>query len=455
MFAHAQAPAPPTTNTTATAVPQAKQVRVIADDSETRTAFANFADSQLNQFRALMKERDDAWSFPIELRVSGNANDVVEGATAAIPRQIELLPDGRINLQLYVRLHNRYDQAEVNRRFLQLLLYEMMTRQFAGQPNAFDEINLQVPYWLIRGLDELIQHRAAGRPSTLFAGIINSREVLPIDQILSRRENETLDPVSDAVFGASAAALVQALLDLEDGADSLRAYLASLPNRRKEGTDVDPQAELRGHFPGLRGSADALEKWWSIQIASMGELQAFEFYPPDKTEILLDQALAIDLPAEKVEKGNGIRKFLPHTKPREAFQGRVHDFEKFLDHDQAKAALEQSRLALKTLGLRAFPTYRGIVLRYELAVIDLINGKERGVAGQLEKLDQERAGVGKAMERVYDYMNYFEATQAEGGSEAYEHYRAMKEKLDQQHRPPRKDRISRYLDKLELEFEGQ
>lgn len=401
-----------------------------------------------------MKERDDQWAFPIEIHISGNANDVVEGATAAIPQEIQLLPDGRIELQLYVRLHNRYDQSEVNRKFLQLLLYEMMTRQYAGQPNAFEEINLRVPNWLIRGFDELIQHRAAGRPSTLFAGIIQSREVLPIDSILKQDTSLPLDPVSDAVFGASSAALVEALLDLQGGADSLRSYLGSLPESSSD-SETDPAAQLRKHFPALRGSPDALEKWWSLQIASMGQLQAFEYFPPDKTEAMLDEALTIDIAAETVEKGEGLRKFLPSKKPDAAYQGQLSDFENFLDHAGAESALKQCQAELKTLGLRAFPLYRGVVLRYELAVLELLHGKKRGVAKELEKLDQEREGIRKAMERVYDYLNYYEATQAEGRSEAYEQYRQMKEKLDRQPGPVRRDRISRYLDKLETEFQGQ
>ncbi|MCB1232141.1 MAG: hypothetical protein KDN19_17880 [Verrucomicrobiae bacterium] len=429
---------------------KAKQVRVVSDNPETKAAFTNFTDQLYNQFRQLMKEPDDAWAFPITVNISGTANDVVEGATAVIPPEIELLPDGRINLQLYVRLHNRYDQTEVTRRFIQLLLYEMITRQYAGKPNAFDEINLKVPYWLVRGIDELIKHRAAGKPSQLFAGMVKSREVLSAAQILEKTASDATDPVSDAMYGASSAALVAALLDLPNGPASLRSYLAALPT-------ADPSeangALLRRHFAPLRGSQDALEKWWSIQIASMGQLQGLEFYTLEETETLIDEALTIHLAAETPKKGEGIRKFLPHTKAKPAFDGRVQDFENFLDHPNAEAALQKARLDLKTIGLRAFPLYRSIVLRYELAVLSLLNGKKRGVADDLKKLDEERDGIRKAMERVDDYMNYYEATQAEGGSEAYEQYRAMKEKLEHEGLPRKKDRITRYLDKLEPEFE--
>lgn len=436
---------------TATAAKVARQVEIISDDPGVRVAFTNFADRLHSEVRQMLRDPSDAWKFPLKIHVSGNANDVVTGATAVIPREITLLPDGRIDLRMHVRLHNRYDQKEVDHRFIQLLLYEMMTRQYADQPNAFDQINLQVPYWLIRGIDELIRHRSAGRPSDLFAGLVNARQLLPVAEILNRKADEgRVDPMSDALFGASAAALVAALLDQENGADSLRGYLSSLtaPNQAPETATL-----LRENFPGLRGSDGALEKWWSLQIASMGLMQAFEYHSAGETAALLEQALTVDLPEESPPSAGGIRKYLPQAKRKGSFQGRVHDFDRFLDHEGGRDALEQSRLRLRTLGLRAFPLYKGVVLRYELAVTSLINGRERGVADDLAQLDRESAGIEQAMSRVEDYMNFIEATEAEGGNPAYENYRRMREKLDRERGPERKDRISRYLDALEQEFQ--
>jgi hypothetical protein len=431
---------------TATASKKAKQIRVVADDPAARAAFSLFADGLRGEFGAVFGENDEAWAFPIELRVTGSAKDIVEGRSAAIP-PIELLPSGQFQLQLAVRLHTRHDQTEVRRELLRILLYEMMLRPHAANPAAFSGPSLDVPPWLLRGLDELMRHRASGRPSDLYAGIVNSREILSVAKIL-RQPEQTPDPVTDSIFAASSAALLSALLAQEGGQAGIRGFLGSLPQQ----PNPDTEALLRAHFPGLRGSAGALEKWWSLEIASMGQLQAVEFYAPKQTVELLEEALAIQLAAGQPKAAEGFRKFLPQMKPDAAFTGRVHDFSRFSSHEGAKAALEGSRTKLKTLGLRAFPLYRSLLSRYELAVGRLVDGKPRGVEADLKKLDAEREAIGQSLERVADYLNFYEATQAEGRSEAYEQYRRAREQLEKQGRPSRNDRISRYLDALEGEF---
>lgn len=437
---------------TATATTKSKQIRVESNDPSVKAAFTNFSDKLYREFRQMLHEPDDVWKFPIEIKVSGTSHDVVDGPTAVT--DVELLLDGSFHLQLFVRLHNRYDQTEVNRRFIQLLLYEMMVRPYAGKTEAFQGKQLRVPPWLIRGIDELIKHRASGRPSDLFAGIVKSRKVLPVSEILDQAGDQSLDPVTDSIFGASSAALVAALLDQEEGSQSFRGYLVDLTSPDKHGSD-NPSAQLRKHFPGLRGSPDALEKWWSLQIASMGQLQAFEFLSPAQTETALTEALLVEVPAEEAKQAEGFRKLLPHAKPKPGYSGRVQDFDDFLDHTNAKAALQECRMKLRTLGLQAFPLYRGVVLRYEMAVLNLIEGRTRGMDEELEKADREREGIQRSMSRVEDYMNYFEATQAEGTSEAYEQYRQMKEKLEREGRPQRSDRISKYLDALEHEYDNR
>jgi hypothetical protein len=431
---------------TATAGKKAKQIRVAAEEAPVRSAFGLFADGLRDEFGAVFGENDEAWVFPVELRVSGSAKDVVEGGTTAIP-PIELLPSGQFQLQLAVRLHTRYDSAEVRRELLRVLLYEMMLRPFAANPDAFAGQSLDVPPWLLRGLDELMRHRASGRPSDLYAGIVNSREILSVAKIL-RQTEERSDPVTDSIFAASSAALLAALLAQEGGQAGIRGFLGNLPQE----PDPDQEAMLRAHFPSLRGSRGALEKWWSLEIASMGQLQATEFYPPGQTVTMLEEALSIRLAAGQAKPADGIRKFLPQGKPDEAFTGRVHDFDRVLSHEGGKAALEQCRSQLKALSLRAFPLYRSLLLRYELAVARLIEGKTRGIDEDLKKLDAERDAIGQTLEKVADSLNFYEATQAEGRNEAYEQYRRVKEQLERQGRPPREDRISKYLDALEAEF---
>ncbi|MCB1092510.1 MAG: hypothetical protein KDL87_13320, partial [Verrucomicrobiae bacterium] len=105
-----QAPPPtpaPAEVTTAAAPKRAKQIRVFADEPNVKSAFINFSDGITTEFSTIFGENDEAWVFPIELRITGSPNDVVTGRTAVIP-PIELLPTGIFQLQLAVRFHNRY-----------------------------------------------------------------------------------------------------------------------------------------------------------------------------------------------------------------------------------------------------------------------------------------------------------------------------------------------------------
>lgn len=438
---------------TAATVKDAKQVRVISDSPEVRAAFINYTDAIQRNFRQMMHETDQDWSSPLEVHVSGSSNDVVAGVTAVIPAEIKLHADGTFQFEVYVRQHNRYDETQVRQKFIELMLYEIMVRPFVGQPEAFQGKKLDPPYWVIRGIETLLQYRANGRPSELFAGIVSARKVLPLEEILTQEARESPDPVTDAIFSASAAALVATLIDQETGGgpENLKAYLADLtsPETQRSG---DPGALLRRHFPRLRGSAGALEKWWSLQVASMGQLQALEFYSVGKTEALIDQALSISIPADPAKEQGKLRRLLPRASPRGPYLGRLHDYENFLDYEKAPQALQECRDNLRNLSFKAFPLYHGLILRYERAAARLMDEKPRGVKKELEQIDLERLGIREAMSRVNDYMNFMEATQAEGRSDAYRHYREMKLKLEREGVPPRDDRISKYLDSLEREF---
>lgn len=440
----------------AATVRNAKQVRVISDAPELRAAFIGYTDSLQSEFRQMMHETEKDWLTPLEVHVSGSPNDVVSGATAVIPPgEIKLHADGTFQLPMYVRLHNRYDDEEVRRRFIELMLYEIMVRPFVGKPEEFGERNLRLPFWLVCGFETLLEYRGDGRPSELFAGIVASRQVLPIEEILEQEATSVSDPVTEAVFGASSAALLAALIDGDPnngGASNLKAYLSDLTSP-EAGQGKDGGALLRRHFPKLRGSPGALEKWWSLQVASMGQLQALEYYSVEKTEAMLDTALTIQVAADANQKNGRLRKLLPGRGPKGDFIGRVHDFDEFLDYENAPAALAECREQLRTLAIKAFPLYRDLILRYESVVENLAEEKPRGMKKELETLDIERLGIREVMGRVTDYMNFMEATQAEGHSEAYREFRKMKQKLESEGLPHREDRISRYLDALEREFD--
>lgn len=427
---------------------QTKQIHVEAPDPKTRAAFLHFADSVDEGLRAVLHDREP-WSTPIAIEVKGGVDEFAEDKRTALPYPIELLPTG-FSLRLAVRMHGDMSYDEITRELIRLLLYERMLRPYAAEPDAFPGERIAVPEWLVHGFEQYLKYRRDGRPSDLYAGIVKSRQVLSIDRILTT-DPAALDPVSTQVYGASAAALVAALLDQQDerGPEYFRQTLSQLAT--VPGGDIGPL--LRQNFPSLRESSDALEKWWSLQIAQMGQMQAMEFLSVEQTETLLEEALAIRLtPAAPRAKG-GLLKFLPHLKPDGAFAGRLHDYDEFLGRDGCEAALEQCDARLRSLGQRCHPLYRTVLLRYQRAVQQLVAGKKFGLRDELKSIDQAREGVRLTARRVEDYLNYYEATGAAGKSQTYRQYRELREKFDRERHPARDDRVSKYLDALEAEFE--
>lgn len=438
------APAAPEESPSVQAGIKSQQIRVQADDPRVKLAFSSYSDKLADAVGALLNERDAA-TFPIVITVSGNTNDVITGRHTA--NQVNQLPDGSFQLDLHVRLSADFQWETYSKALILVLLHEKMLRRFGSDPETAEGKTLPEVPWLVEGVEQVLTQRRIGRASDLYAGILNSRKILSIREILSTNL-DTLDPVSRAVFTASSAALITALLSQPDGARCFRDFIADLA-----GADPgDVEQLLRRHFPGFRGSPGAMEKWWALEIAALGQRQAFEFFTPEQTEALLTEALTVRFGVEPKKDPRGIMKYMPHFKPAAPFQGRLHDYELFVDRRDCVEALQQNQLQLQSLAVRCFPLYRDVIRRYGLVIDAIIEGKTRGLDQALESVDEARAAVKRTVTRVDDYLNYYEATRATGKSKAYEQYRLAREKLERQGPPERKDRISTYLDAMESEF---
>lgn len=187
----------------------------------------------------------------------------------------------------------------------------------------------------------------------------------------------------------------------------------------------------------------------------MGQQQATEYFSVAQTETQLEEALKVVFGEEPQEQVTGIRKILPSVRPAGPFTGRLHDFDKFMGRRDTATVVGLSLVKLRGLSLRCFPLYRNVIARYETAALKLLDGKKRGVRDELEATDKARAAVAATMKQVDDYLNYYEATQSEGASEAFRNYQETRARLEKRGRPIREDRISKYLDPLEIEFQEE
>jgi len=430
------------------------QILVRSPDVKGRAVMASFAESVSAELARILGDRKVPWVYSIEVETAGKMTDVgVTGRTAVT--RIDLIEGDRFVLRLFVKLSDEFSRQNYSRELLRLLLLERMLR---GQKNANELAGkrLEVPHWVLSGVHGLIEYRRLGSPSDFYAGIVRSRQLLTADEILKGNPDK-LNSLSKATYEASAAALLGALFDQKNGVKNFGSMLSKLIL-----FDGDAQFLLKQEFPGLRGGEHSVDKWWSLQIAMMGELQAMEYRQAKATEVLLDAALAVNFPGEKQEngapskKGSFWKKLIPFGKKNESnfTSGRIHDFEQFYKRKDCEKVLEQNQLKLRALRNHCFPLYVPIISGYENVVIRLIEGKRKNMEEELLELDVERLRVGDTMRRVVDYLNYFEATQLEEPGADFEKYHKAREKLRSQQPNTRSDRISKYLDEVEKVFSG-
>ncbi len=432
------------------------QFEVQADSLSDRAALATFAKSVNEDFDRLFDMNSD-WRVPIRLQL-------FKGLGTEVGRQesrteIEYFDDAReFTIVLVLKLPEGFSNRWLEREIVRVLLLEQMLS--GNQPEETAKGTLSVPFWLSSGMLEAITHRSRGRPSDIYSRLVRSRQVLPIEQLLGSSEQEVGDDaLSASVFRASAAALVEALLEQENGQVNLRNWLADLPLQRENMT-----ALFRQHFPSLRSGEASLSKWWALQVASMGQLQALEYYGVAETEEALDSALRIQLPsvvrgtdADAVREGEAgvVKRVLGwFSSDDEAVftAGRLHDYERFVDHPKAPAVLENCRQALEGVRVRCFPLYRPIIDQYQAAAERLMKGDQDGVEELLKEGDELRGQIRSVMTRTKDFMNYYEATQVGERSGDFKGYHELLDQMRSQKPKPRGDRISTHLDELEREF---
>jgi hypothetical protein len=449
-------------------------------DLRERAALAKFARSLNEDFDRIFG-LDGSWRVPIRVELFGELG--VDGGRqqARVIRQ-QVGEGFRIKLQL--KLPEGFDNRWLERQFISVLIREQMLSGPAakelyssllpetdpGAESSAREVlrRTEAPYWLTMGIAELIDHYSKGRPSELYSRLVRSRQVLPIDQVLTAtQESIGEDSLSRSIFRGSAGALVAALLKQGNGEASTRKvaganfcrWMADLPG--SDGTNVE--ALFRQHFPGLRTGQDSLSKWWALQVATMGQMQALEFHDPENTEKVITAALEIRLPksvisGEVAKPDEGAVKrvlgWFSGKGDEESFAaGRLHDFEKFQDHPHARIVLEACRQRLVGVKVRGFPLYRPVLEKYAAAAERLIKGGTGGVGKLLEEADQQRVQTREVMARVRDFMNYHEATQVRERSGDFEAYERTLKDLRSKKPPPRDDRISKHLDAIEVEFE--
>ncbi len=448
-----------------------RQVRLKGGDPYTRAKFSVFLEELRGDFRDLLYKRrpgtptpPDFWSVPVQVRLWGGFGDVHVGEETLTTLRL----DQHFAIEMEVQLHDRFDEDAFRLAVVRALLLEMVLAPWVENPGGFpleDDAKLKAPEWIAHGFDQILLHRRGGGSGAFYRGLLESGQTMAPVEIFSLADAASLDPVRLGIFRASAAAMVEALLGQPDGDAGLRGFLGDLGRPAPPATE----ALLRQHFPAFRELDQGLEKWWALELASLGRRQSLDYLDRAETENLLDEALAIRFDgapsatpdgtpiATPVERA-GWRVFpgFPKSKSKgkaespapAAFVGTLDQFDLYLRRDGVRERLSEAHGRLQVLKRSGSPLYRPVFAAYEGGIQRLLKGDTKDLAAEFASIAEMRKKVGETLARAEDYLNHFEAARAPRRSDAFDGYLKTRRALDKA-KPKRQDAISRHLDSLE------
>jgi hypothetical protein len=219
------------------------------------------------------------------------------------------------------------------------------------------------------------------------------------------------------------------------GRSGMAAMVKRLPDKAGQ---LEPRDFMR-FFPALpREDPRSLEKWWAVTLAKLSTMGDFRMLSPRETDERLEELLVVE-----TQMGADS----PIT------THRLEDWRDFIHAEGLELELERVSQELAHLSVSCNPLYTPVIYDYIGAVQTIASKEER----RLEKLDQSLAELTAYREvlleksgDIEDYLNWYEATQVEGISGAFDEYlRIAREPLEIYRM--REDRITRYLNALEYE----
>ena len=255
------------------------QFVVHGPDLATRSGFSSRCDEVAERLRRLLRDQQP-WVLPIVVSLkTGREVDMSQPAVRTI---IGKMTQGGFHLQLTVQARPDLRAEDFHSELVRILLAERIVR---NQNDITSKRSRVLPEWLLIGTTQALTFRERSRPSAVFAAVFKSGKIYGIEEILEAAPGD-LDALSRTIYETSCCALVLALLDQPEGAARFQKLLGSLATDSREDREL-----LVACFPGLAETGSSLNKWWSLQMASLATPGVFEHMGPTETLKALDQAL--------------------------------------------------------------------------------------------------------------------------------------------------------------------
>lgn len=399
------------------------QFIVYCDDREVRSRVVSAAEEIKSDVLRVLRETDYG-KFPIVITIEPADPD--KPLPPVIVQLVNTIAGPKIDI--VVRIGDDPAKIFLQRHIIRALLLDVAYRDRpAVKPN---QPYTESPWWLVEGIIQILRRRDAGADSDVFKSIVNTDKLPAFEKFLTQPPIH-LGTVAGTVDSACAMCLVEALITLPEGPQSLGRFIRKYPDA---GGDV--LGSIASQFPALNESPQSLAKWWALQLTRFASNDRWQGLTIAESDTELAKLLTLDIVLDK----NG------RTQKYE-----FADFDKYIKLPATKLTLRTLQVKLSTLGTRANPHYRPILTEYEQLTSQLAAGKTKGAADRIAAIEKYRLTVVQRIGQITDYLNWYEATQTTGRTGAFDEYlrRADPPKLTL---PPPDPRIVEYLDTLEHDF---
>lgn len=269
--------APITSSTSAS-----KQFIVHGADLTVRGSYCVLAEEISNGLGRLLK---DSAKFSLPVVIVLKTPPDVQMVGPAVTTNISQLAHGGFHLQVNVQLRAGYSMEDFTHELVRVLLAERILRSHQELNTSRQRV---LPDWLLTGVTQALEFRSRSKPSVLFAAVFRSGQVYSVDRILEADPFQ-MDSLTRGIYEASSCALILTLLDQPDGPARFGRFLSSLASDAQSDRDL-----LKQHFPSLSASKNSLEKWWSLQMATLATPTPLETMSVAETERELALALSFD-----------------------------------------------------------------------------------------------------------------------------------------------------------------
>ena len=402
-------------------VSPSQQFVIYGADAALRGTISEVAEQTKANLLALLRQRD-AWKTAIIINLQPQQANLPE----IPPADLRVSQTGfGVKLQLDLTVGQNLDGSLIERQLLRAILLEMIYRHESDL--APGTILVGPPDWLVQGALALTPGR---NRETLIRALSITDKGKSLEEFLGQRF-DLLDSAGRMLYRAYSVALVQLLLDEGGGRARLAQYVSNLSHASN-----DPIADLKASFPPLR---EEMERKWQSMVARLSEHQTYQLLTFAESERRLDELLQT-----KVSDGSRNR---GRSKPAD-----LNELARRKLSTDEKSAVNQVSQDLLLLIASAHPVLRPVAREYQQIAALLARGKRRGIAKRLARLNVTRRDLATRIGEIDDYMNWFEATQMESQSGAFNGFLKAANQ-SQVSEPRRRDPLSVYLDALEDQVE--